>query len=202
MRRMRKSSLSQEAELDITAFMNLMIVLVPVLLLGMVFSQITVLDLKLPETADAADDVDNKKKIELVIRDQEILVNYPRGIVVKRIPKVDVVDEVILTSDDVASAIDAEATTAKDYDFALLSLVLQEIKRQLREKGIDNKAITILSEPNTSYQTIVTIMDRVRSYKAVVALSVVDAELFPEISFGDAPELTAAPDAAAAIGGA
>lgn len=202
MRRMRKSSLSQEAELDITAFMNLMIVLVPVLLLGMVFSQITVLDLKLPETADAADDVDNKKKIELVIRDQEILVNYPRGIVVKRIPKVDVVDEVILTSDDVASAIDAEATTAKDYDFALLSLVLQEIKRQLREKGIDNKAITILSEPNTSYQTIVTIMDRVRSYKAMVALSVVDAELFPEISFGDAPELTAAPDADAAIGGA
>ena len=27
----------------------------------------------------------------------------------------------------------------------------------------------------------------VRSYKAVVAMSVVDAELFPEVSFGDAP---------------
>lgn len=192
MRRMRKSSLSQEAELDITAFMNLMIVLVPVLLLGMVFSQITVLDIKLPDAADATDDADNKKKIELLVREQEILVNYPRGIVVKRIPKIDVVDETILTVQGAASVIDANATTAKDYDYALLSLVLQEIKRQLREKSIDNKAITILSEPNTSYQTIVTIMDTVRSYKAVVALSVVDAELFPQVSFGDAPEPEAA----------
>jgi hypothetical protein len=32
-------------------------------------------------------------------------------------------------------------------------------------------------------------MDTVRSFKAVVAASVVDAALFPEISFGDAPEL-------------
>jgi hypothetical protein len=30
-------------------------------------------------------------------------------------------------------------------------------------------------------------MDTVRSYKAVVAASVVNAALFPEISFGDAP---------------
>ncbi len=36
----------KEAELDITAFMNLMIVLVPVLLLSMVFTQNAVLDLK------------------------------------------------------------------------------------------------------------------------------------------------------------
>ena len=38
----------QEAELDITSFMNLMIVLVPVLLMMMVFSKITVVELQLP----------------------------------------------------------------------------------------------------------------------------------------------------------
>ena len=38
-----------EAELDVTAFMNLMIVLVPVLLLSMTFTQISVLEIKLPE---------------------------------------------------------------------------------------------------------------------------------------------------------
>ena len=41
--RKRRRPRNREAELDITAFMNLMIVLVPVLLLGMVFSRITVI---------------------------------------------------------------------------------------------------------------------------------------------------------------
>ncbi len=40
----RRHKAAVEAELDITAFMNLMIVLVPMLLLGMVFSRITVVD--------------------------------------------------------------------------------------------------------------------------------------------------------------
>ena len=31
-------------------------------------------------------------------------------------------------------------------------------------------------------------MDTVRSYQAVLAANVVDAELFPDISFGEAPE--------------
>ena len=45
-----------DAELDITAFMNLMIVLVPVLLLSMVFTHTTVIDLNFPsgESAEAA----------------------------------------------------------------------------------------------------------------------------------------------------
>lgn len=200
MRRKRQSRLSKEAELDITAFMNLMIVLVPVLLLGMVFSQITVLDLKLPDAA-AGDNVDGekKKRLELIIREQEMLVNYPEGILLKRIPKIDVVKE---DTNSESSENQANADTdgpVKEYDFKLLSLVLQEVKRQLREKNIENRAITVLSEPTTSYQTIVSTMDTVRSYKAVVAVSVVDAELFPEVSFGDAPEV--ASTAAAAAGG-
>lgn len=155
-----------EAELDITAFMNLMIVLVPVLLLGMVFSQITVIDVKLPNGAagDAATP-DEDKQIELVIREDSMRVDYPRGILLKRIP----------------------LTEEGEFDFEHLSLVLQEVKRQLREKGIEKSDITILSEQDVDYQTIVNAMDTVRSFKAVVAASVVDAALFPEISFGDAP---------------
>ena len=181
MRRIRHSrSLKKEAELDITAFMNLMIVLVPVLLLGMVFSQITVLDLKLPDGAasDAGDSPD-KQRIELIIRETGLSVNYPQGILLKQIPKV-------------AAEVDPDSGVAASepemvHNFKFLSLVLQEVKRQLREKNIENKAITILSEPDTSYQSIISAMDTVRSYKAVVAASVVDAELFPEVSFGDAP---------------
>src|SRR5690606_41525280 len=75
-----------------------------------------------------------------------------------------------------------------EHDYKLLSLILQEVKRNLEEKGVEKKDIFILSEKDTPYQTLVTAMDTARSFKAVVAASVVNAELFPEISLGDAPE--------------
>ena len=111
--------------------------------------------------------------MELVIRETGMTVNYPRGTRLKDIP------------------LKEEA-----QDFAYLSLVLQEVKRQLREKQVEQRAITILSEADTDYQTIVSAIDTVRSFKALVAADVVDAELFPEISFGDAPVLKGTPVAA------
>lgn len=155
-----------EAELDITAFMNLMIVLVPILLLGMVFSRITVVDIQLPPAAASAE-AQNDQVVELVLRKHSMRVDYPRGIRLKNIP----------------------LTPEGEHDYALLSLVLQEVKRQLAEQGIEKKSITILAEPDVDYQTIVHTMDTVRSFKALVAASVVDAALFPDIAFGDAPAL-------------
>lgn len=161
-----------EADLDITSFMNLMIILVPVLLMSMVFSHITVLDLKLPDLASDSEPNDDPKNetLELIILKDELLVNYPAGVPVKRLPK-----------------IEDEASGELVYDFKLLSDTLQEVKRILKNKDIDKKDILVLSQPNTDYQTIVKTMDTVRSFKAVVAASVVEAELFPVISLGDAP---------------
>ena len=163
MRKFRRQK-PTEAELDITAFMNLMIVLVPILLLGMVFSRITVVDVVLPEAAGAVPD-EPPRQLELVIRDQGMRVDYPAGIQLKMIP----------------------LTESGEQDFAMLSLVLQEVKRQLAEQGIDKQDITLLPEPQVDYQTIVSTMDTVRSFKALVAASMVDAALFPDISFGAAP---------------
>ena len=39
---------------------------------------------------------------------------------------------------------------------------------------------------DTDYQTLGSTMEAVRSYPAVVAASLVDAELFPEIALADA----------------
>ncbi len=94
------------------------------------------------------------------------MLDFPSGVLLKEIP----------------------LQSSGEQDFELLSLVLQEVKRQLREKGDEKNAITLLPTPDTNYQTIVTAMDTVRSFKAMVAASVVDAALFPEISFGDAPQ--------------
>ena len=162
----------QEAELDITSFMNLMIILVPVLLLNLVFSHITVLDLTLPDAGPGAeDDSEQPKILEVVINDDYLDVNYPAGVRVKRIAKI-------------ASE---EDPSIMEYDFNFLSQVLQQVKLSLEQQGIEKRDILILSQTDTDYQTLITTMDTVRSFKAVVVADVVDAELFPLISLGDAP---------------
>ncbi len=157
----------EDPDLDITSFMNLMIILVPVLLMSMVLSRTTILDLKLPDQADSSIPVTEEppQQLEIIIRADKFEVNYPAGVKLKWIEK----------------------SPEGEYDFALLSSVLQETKRLLQGRGIDKKDLYILSEKDTDYQTLVSTMDTARSFKAVVAANLVDAELFPEISLGDAP---------------
>ena len=173
--RHRKHKHQDAAELDVTPFMNLMIVLVPVLLLSMVFTHTTVIDLNFPtgEGADAAFDPD-AVHLEVVVRDDTLQVADGRGGVIKTLPKVD-----------------------GQYDFAELSLVMQELKRRMPEK----QDITVLLEQDTDYQTLVTIMDTVRSYPTVQHLEVVQAELFPVISLGDSPTSDKVAQRGAAAGG-
>jgi biopolymer transport protein ExbD len=178
MRIKKRHEQAKDADLDITSFMNLMIILVPVLLMGMVLSRTTVLDLKLPDVNSgiSSDSQEPIAQLELVIRPDYVDINYPAGIKLKRIEK----------------------TSTGDYDYVLLSNTLQEIKRQLEDQGKPKKDIYVLSEKNTPYQAIVAVMDTARSFEAVVAASVVNAELFPEISLGDAPPLSEQPQAVAA----
>ncbi|MDN4502066.1 biopolymer transporter ExbD [Alteromonadaceae bacterium BrNp21-10] len=164
----RKRKPVQDAELDITSFMNLMIVLVPVLLMMMVFSRITVLELKMPELGSIAEQSPEQlenQQLELLVRADGIEVLFPRGYLVKHLPLVE-----------------------GQYDFAQLQFTLKQIKQTLLNKDVDKKDITLLLEDNIDYQNIVALMDKARSYPEVVAASVVQAELFPEISLGDAPQ--------------
>ncbi len=186
MRRLRHRH-QEEAELNITAFMNLMIVLVPVLLMTMVFSHITVLGLTLPDAASSPDTSEEDQHLELVVRDTELQVYYPRGYLLKRIEQIEVPPE---EGEELTPVMDPETgEPMMQHDYKLLADVLQEVKRLLKEKDIDKRDITILSQEDTDYQTIVSLMDASRSFKAVVAGSVVNAELFPEVSLGDAPVL-------------
>ena len=178
-----KRRFKTDAELDITSFMNLMIILVPVLLMGMVLARTTVLDLKLPDLADSSTPATDEppKQLELIIRADKFIINYPSGVPRREIAK----------------------TPDGEYDYKFLSTYLQQIKLTLEGEGIQKKDIFVLSEKDTNYQTLVSTMDTARSFKTVVAASVVDAELFPEISLGDAPPPGASTGAVApAAGGA
>ena len=159
--RRRKHKHRDEADLDVTAFMNLMIVLVPVLLLSMVFTHTTVIDLNFPAGESAEDAIDPENvHLEVMVRNDTLVVADGRGGTIKTIPRVD-----------------------GEYDFAQLSLVMQELKRRMPEK----EDIVVLLERETDYQTLVTIMDKVRSYPTLQNLEVVQAALFPVISLGDSP---------------
>ena len=157
-----------EVELDITSFMNLMIVLVPVLLMMMVFSHITVVDLKLPQLSDSTQQQqplsDQQKQIEIMVFKQQIEIYYPQAHLLKVIP-----------------------ADANGYDYDLLVNTLKQLKAALISESIEKKDVTLLLQEDTDYQTLISLMDKTRSYKAVVVASVVDAELFPDISLGDAP---------------
>jgi len=154
----------QQADLDITAFMNLMIVLVPVLLLSMVFSHTAVLDLNFPTSDDSQVNLDEENlQLQLIIREDSLAVGDTQNGLIRRIEN-----------------------RNGEYDFDSLVALLKQIKARVPEKT----EITLLLAENIDYQTLVTAMDKTRSYPAVVAASLVDAELFPDISIGDAPSLS------------
>ena len=157
--RKRRQRHVEAAELDVTPFMNLMIVLVPVLLLSMVFTHTTVIDLNFPTGDAASGPIDpDAVHLEVGVYDDRLVVADGRGGVIKTLPKTD-----------------------EGHNFPELTLVMQELKKRMPEK----EDITVLLEKDTDYQTVVSVMDRVRSYPTVQAMAVVQAELFPVISLGD-----------------
>jgi biopolymer transport protein ExbD len=151
-----------EAEINITAFMNLMVVLVPFLLITAVFSQISILELNLPATTPAQQQQEDKKPIVL-----EVLIYKNRLEVVDRqtgplkiIPNIN-----------------------NTHDYAAMVKTLKAVKNRFPEIT----EITLLLEPNTPYDVLVTTMDKVRLTDQKVNGTTIKAELFPDIAIGDAP---------------
>lgn len=152
---------TDDADIDVTSFMNLMIVLVPVLLMSMTFTKITVMEINLPELSGGSSATSlEQSQLEVVVRKSGIEIFFPTGSLVKSIPLLD----------------------NKQQDFQTLAMVLKEIKNKVSDK----KDALILSSSDLEYQTLITTMDTVKSYQTVVAASLAEVELFPQISLGDA----------------
>lgn len=152
---------TDDADIDVTSFMNLMIVLVPVLLMSMTFTKITVMEINLPELSggSSANSLD-QSQLEVVVRKDGMKVYFPTGSLVKDIPLLE----------------------NEQHDYPTLSKVLREVKNRVSDK----KDALILSSADLPYQTLISVMDTVKSYQTVVVASVAQVELFPQISLGDA----------------
>ena len=144
--------------------MNLMVILVPFLLITAVFSRMAILELNIPIAA-ATQDKGQKPAglhLEVAIRHDRLEISDRKAGLIKRI----------------------ENNTG-GYDFKTLSNTLKAIKVQYP----DTLDAVILSEPDISYDALIQLMDTVRIVNIVRDGAVIQAELFPNVSIGDAPEL-------------
>jgi biopolymer transport protein ExbD len=160
----RRARTPENVELDITAFMNLMVILVPFLLITAIFTHLTVLDINLPTSSQSNNSTPNKKTFEVnvIIGAKYFVVSDNRNRVIKKIPTY---------------------TTGGHYK--ILNNVLKQVKVSYPEKT----NITILSQQNSSYESLIKTMDSVRVFNALEDGELVQVELFPNISIGDAPKL-------------
>ena len=78
-RRLRRKHVHEPPEINITAFMNLMVILVPFLLITAVFSRITILELNLPAYSEQSAQSPAQFQLEVIVRQDTIDVG-DRGI--------------------------------------------------------------------------------------------------------------------------
>ena len=160
-RRLRKHA----AQLEITAFINLIVVLVPFLLSTAVFTRLSVLDVALPAQNSGVEQLKAEDlKLEIVIRPDALEVGDRVGGLIQRIPNL---------ASAAGGALDVKALSA--------------LMVQIKGKFPDKTDSTLLAEPDTPYDTLVQVMDAMRELRAVDGARATRAELFPDISIGDAP---------------
>ena len=154
------------AHLEITAFINLIVVLVPFLLSTAVFSRLAVMDLQLPSALAASQALEQLKpgdlQLEVVLRHDAIEVGDRIGGLILRIER--------------QPGQDAQALKQ-------LAALMVEVKTKFPDKA----EATVLAEPETPYDDLVQVMDAVRASVTAQGAKLVRADLFPHISIGDAP---------------
>ena len=152
------------AELNITAFMNLMVILVPFLLITAVFSRLTILELNLPgSSTEPVDPQDQTFRLEIIVRQDKIEVGDRNQGLLGVYPN----------------------TEDGSYDYPALAEKLV----QLKERYPTKTDAAILLEQDIAYDTVVQVMDTVRVAQEVDEFEgkVARTDLFPDISIGDAP---------------
>lgn len=154
---------AQLQELDVTTFLNLMVVLIPFLLVTAVFSKITIQELNLPAQAAGGATPDKPLvTIEVMVRKNGLEIGDGKFIHTT-IPKKD-----------------------GKYDLAKLSEELSGLKDRYPEK----EDAFVLLEHDIEYNDMIGVMDAVKVLETAPATDKVAAQmtvLFPEISIGDAP---------------
>ena len=156
-RRLRR----RPAALEITAFLNLIVVLVPFLLSTAVFTRIAVLEMNLPaaQTSPAQARAADTLQLEVVIRADAIEVGDRVGGLIERIARADT-----------------------GHDLRRLAAVIAGVKARHPQQS----DATVLAEAETPYDTLVQVMDTLRAAPDGERMA-----WFPQLAIGDAPPILA-----------
>ena len=157
-------------EIDVTTFLNLMVVLVPFLLITAVFSRLTIVELNLPSAAGGPATADESFTPEIIVREAGIEITNGK-VVIATVPNVN-----------------------EDYDLETLSDYMIELKQTYPQQ----EAASVLMEAKIPYDYLIRVMDTVRAVQVPIENEdgvepVTDkpqfelVALFSDISVGDAP---------------
>jgi biopolymer transport protein ExbD len=161
------------AELLLVPMIDIFTVLVTFLLMTAVFSRTVILQLNLPASQTEFKDPPPGLQLEVMVRKNMIVV-----------------------ADRNTGPLAPLPNTADGYNYEGLTDYLKRVKAKFPEKT----DASILLEADTPYDILVQVMDRVRVFETKEGLNTVQAELFPDISIGDAPAGDDAGGVAPAVG--
>lgn len=166
---LRRSSSTEEVEVNLTPVMNLMVVLIPLLLTSAQFIKIGVIDLNLPPAvgiSDAATSApkESEKKLDLAITitDEGFFISSSLAI--------------LKGEDNKGPSI--PKLESGEYNFNELADKLFEIKKKALGNFADVDKIVIQAEPEIDYQILVSSMDAARS----ISMENKIYSLFPDVS--------------------
>jgi biopolymer transport protein ExbD len=148
------------SELLLVPMIDIFTVLVTFLLMTAVFSRTTILELSLPLQQAEFREPPPGLQLEVMVR---------KGL--------------LQVADRNSGPLATLPNVAQGYDYEGLTSYLKRVKERFPEK-ID---ATILLEKDTPYDILVQVMDRVRTFEHREGTRLIQAELFPDISIGDAP---------------
>jgi biopolymer transport protein ExbD len=147
-------------DLNMVPMIDVMVILVFFLLFTAVFSKTNILELNLPAPNSIPPDQPLGFQLEVVVRHGLIEVADQSTGILKSLPN-----------------------TAEGYDLVGLSEFLQRVK----VKFPDLQNANLLLERDISYDNLIQVMDTMRTFDVPDSKTFDKAELFPDVSIGDAP---------------
>ena len=146
---------------DVTAFLSLMVILVPFLLVTAVFSRTSILELQPTGDDGVPSAVTESLQLQITVREAFIEVNHR----------------------------DLEQTVQIDRSSDSSALTaLAELAGELKERYPQNLEATLLLEPQIPYDLLIQVLDSLRIRLAERGDTLQQEPLFPLIALGTAPD--------------
>jgi biopolymer transport protein ExbD len=156
--RWQRTARRPAAALDVTAFLSLLVILVPFLLITAVFSRMTILELQSPAGKGADPARSDPLQLQIVVREHDIEIHHSGQKTSRRI-----------------------ARDAGEQALAVLAEAMDELKARFPRR----REATILLEPQIPYDDLVQVMDVVRMQPPQRNDAVPRRERFPLIALGE-----------------